>query len=359
MRQNIGTWLLMLVLTMLTTGCGGAAEEAAGEAEPLVVCVSSTDVASIVRAVGGEDVEVTAFVRPPDDPHVVEASQAMVQTLAQADLLVIVGLGLEQAWLPAMINQANNETVRADGSGHLDLSANLRTIVGPEGQGVPGSFHPEDNPHYLHDPVEGVKAARAIADRLAALRPEQADRFHVNFEQFAEQIMIAMLGEAVAEKHDAEAFEALAIVIEHGHFEEHLAEHGWTAVELGGWLGRLEEYRGTAVVGDHDMWPYFGRRYGMRVLGYLEPEPGVPPTTPHLSGLIERMREADCRVILSVPYFDPRHARFVADRTGAEILAMAHQPGARPDTDSYLQFVEYNARQLHEALRASPESIAP
>jgi len=321
-------------------------------AEPLKVCVSSTDVQTIVDAVGGEAVSVTSFVKGTEDAHVIEPTRRMVEALARTELLVVVGKGLEEAWLPGMLAQARREELGPGGLRHLDLSVNLRTIAGPEGRGVPGSFHPEDNPHFLVDPVEGVKAAAAVAEKLSELAPQQADQFEQRYRAFAESIMVEMLGEAIASKHSAEEFEELAIAIERGELAEHLGAHAGE-VELGGRLAAFEPYRDTPVVGDHDYWPYFARRYGVRVLGYLEIEPGVPPTTPHLQSLIAEMNERDARIIMTLPYFDARHARFVADATDATIVPMAHTPGSLPNTDTYLEWVFYNEKALLEAIKAN------
>ncbi|MEM7626388.1 MAG: metal ABC transporter substrate-binding protein [Planctomycetota bacterium] len=330
-------------------------------AKPLKVCVSSTDVKTIVEAVGGDAVSVTGFVKGPDDPHVVQPTRRMIEALARADLLVIVGNALEEAWLPGMVTQAGRAELGAGGKRHLDLSANLRTIVGPEGRGVPGSFHPEDNPHFLVDAVEGVKAAAAVADKLSEVAPEQTDQFEQRYRTFAKAVMVEMLGEAIASKHPAEDFEELAIAIERGKLAEHLAAHGGGDVALGGQLAVFEPFRDTPLVGDHDMWPYFARRYGVRVLGYLEPEPGVPPTAPHLQDVIGEMKARDVGAILTVAYFDPRHARFVADATGAVIAPMAHNPESRPGTESYLDMIRYNAQTLYEVLEKSRagEAAAP
>ena len=319
-------------------------------AEPIPVSVSSTDVKAIVEAVGGEAVAVTSFVKGPDDPHVVEPTRRMIEALVGAELLVIVGNGLEEAWLPAMVAQAGRDDLSEGGARLLDLSVNLRTIAGPTGGGVPGSFHPEDNPHFLVDAVEGVKAAEAVAAKLSELAPQSAEMFETNFRDFAEAVMVEMLGEALASRHGAEEFEALAIAIERGELAEHVGAHDAQAGALGGQLGRFEAYRDVPVVGDHDLWPYFARRYGVRVIGYLEPEPGVPPTAPHLQGVIADMRERGARVILTVPYFDARHAAFVAEATGAVIVPMANNPGSRPGTDGYLDMLRYNAAALREAL---------
>lgn len=331
-------------------GCGRE-EPGSGETgtESLAVCVSSTDAASLVKEVGGDSVRVTGFVKGPDDPHVVNATPSMVAALAEADLLVVVGLGLEDAWLPAMLDQAGNAAVMPGGDNHLDLSVNMRTIAGPEGQGVPESFHPEDNPHYLADPVEGVKAIQTIADKLSELRPDLASEFKQNADTLTHSIIVALVGDHVGGHVDASRLEELAIAIETDQLDAFPALKAQPEL-LGGWLGALRPYTGTPVVGDHDLWPYLARRYGVRVINYLEPEPGVPPTAPHLEQIISQMKESNCRTILTVQYFDPQHAGFVADATGATIVPMANQPGGRPGTDRYLEFINYNAEQLLQAL---------
>lgn len=357
-QTSLVVWALMLIGSLALVGCGSESGSGDGDADgPLQVSVSSTDVRAIVEAVGGSDVEVTAFVKGQDDPHVVEATRSMIESLSQADAMIVVGLGLEEAWLPTMIAQAKNDAVNEGGTGYLDLSVNLRTIVGPEGRGVPGSFHPEDNPHYLADPIEGIKAAGAVAEHLATLRPAHAEAFRERGRVFSKEIAQALFGQALADRFGPDEYETLAIAIERDELDAFLASA--SAVDgadaslpaLGGHLGALAEYRDQPVIGDHDLWPYFARRYGVRVLGYMEPEPGVPPTAPHLEKLIEQMREADCRVILSVQYFDPRHAAFVTEQTSAVVAPLANQPGGRPGTNSYLAFTDYNASQLLDALR--------
>ncbi len=309
----------------------------------------------MVKAVGGTNVSVTGFVKGEDDPHTVNATPSMVTALAEADLLVVVGLELEEAWLPAMLDQADNAEVKPGGEGHLDLSVNMRTVAGPEGRGVPKSFHPEDNPHYLADPVEGVKAAQAIADKLSKLRPDLASDFKRNADDFSQSIIVALVGDHVAKHIDASRLEELAIAIETNQLDDfpYLKEDPKV---LGGWLGKLRPYTDTPVVGDHDLWPYLARRYGIRVLSYLEPEPGVPPTTPHMQQVIAKMKESKCKIILTVQYFDARHPAFVAEATGSTIVPMANQPGGRPGTDTYLEFINYNAEQLFRNLSSLPEN---
>ncbi len=63
------------------------------------------------------------------------------------------------------------------------------------------------------------------------------------------------------------------------------------------------------------------------------------------------MKSDGIRVVLASAYYDPRHAAFVAAQSGGRVLAMANQAGARPGTDEYLGFVDYNVRQVVEGLK--------
>ena len=101
---------------------------------------------------------------------------------------------------------------------------------------------------------------------------------------------------------------------------------------------------------DHDLWPYFAERFGLNVIGFFEPKPGIAPTTAHLGDLVVRMRAMNVRAILSVGYFAPQHAEFVARSTGAAIVPMAHQVGALDGTSDYIEFVTHNVQAVATAL---------
>jgi ABC-type Zn uptake system ZnuABC Zn-binding protein ZnuA len=109
-------------------------------------------------------------------------------------------------------------------------------------------------------------------------------------------------------------------------------------------------YAGTKVVADHNLWPYFSQRFGLTMRGFMEPKPGVPPTTRHLQELVQTMRTENIGIILTSVYYDPRHAQFLAQNTGAKVVPLAHQVGARPGTDDYVSLIDYNVRQLVAAL---------
>ncbi|MCC6232029.1 MAG: zinc ABC transporter substrate-binding protein [Verrucomicrobiales bacterium] len=332
---------LLRVAAVLLTGL------AAQAAAVLNVCTSTPDLESLAKEVGGARVRVVCFSSGPEDPHEIELKPSFSRELEKADLYLQVGLGLENAWLERLMQTVKNAGVKPGQPGNLNLSQGVRLLEGEEGRPQPGSFHEEGNPHYLLDPLEGLKAARAIRDRLATLRPEWREEFGRNHAALALRLGTLMVGAACAASDDVEKllleWEGLKTPAETKAFQERHA--------LGGWMAALAAYRGKAFVGDHDLWPYFARRTGLTVLGYLEPSPGVSPTTPHLQGLIGRMKESKTTLVLMAPYFDGRHAEFVAKRTGARVVGMAHQTGGRPGTASYVDMVTFNMGNLLKGLQ--------
>jgi ABC-type Zn uptake system ZnuABC Zn-binding protein ZnuA len=285
-----------------------AGQAAAGAT--LRLCVSTPDIESLAKEVGGPRVTVFCFSTGPQDPHEIEIRPSFARELDAAHLFVQAGLGLENAWLKNLLRPVKNDAVKPGGPGNLNAGRLVRPLEGEAGQPVPNSYHEEGNPHYLLDPIEGLKAARALRDRLAQLRPEWKGEFDARYESFRRKLTVLLAGEECADD-DAEK---LALDFERATTPEALrallAEH-----KLGGWLGALAAHRG------------------------------------HLRDLVGRMKQRNVRVLLTAPYFEQRHAQFVAKNTGVKILPMCHQTGGRDGTDHYLLMLRHNFEQVINALK--------
>ena len=339
MKRYLHSKLPLLAAFMAATSLQAA------DSKPLSICVSTPDVASLVREIGGRDVRVLSFSSGPEDPHEVELKPSFVKTLNQCDLYVQVGLGIENAWLKNLLTAVKSSAVKPGGKSNLNLGIGVTPLEGEQGKGIPDSYHEDGNPHYLLDPIEGYKAAQAIAKKLGQLRPRKKAEFDARLEAFRKKIATAFLGKEHSHEDPVEVADEFAKAAAAGRLEEHLKQH-----DVGGWLKRSLRFRGTPVVGDHDLWPYFARRYGLEVLGYLEPSPGVPPTTRHLRKMIGEMKTKQVRVILTAPYFDPKHARFVSRNTGAVVVPTTHQTGGRRGTETYFAMLEHNFNVVFSAL---------
>jgi ABC-type Zn uptake system ZnuABC Zn-binding protein ZnuA len=317
-------------------------------AAPLQVCATVPELGVLTREAGGDEVSVVVFAKGTEDPHFVEARPSFVKDLSRADLLVVVGLDFEIGYLPVLLQNARNARVLPGAPGYLDASQAIELLDRPTApvDRSMGDVHPYGNPHYLLDPLNGLRVARLIAGRLGELRPEKREYFQARTTDLARRLGTALVGEPLARKYDPEKLAALA---EYGKLDDFLRQQGDEAA-LDGWLGAMRPYRGAKVVDDHNLWPYFARRFGIVVIGHMEPKPGITPTTKHLSELIDRMRAEQARALLAAAYYDPRHARFLATEAGVPIAAMANQAGARPGTDDYLALIDYNVHQVAGAL---------
>ena len=312
--------------------------------DPLRVCATLPDLGSLAHQIGGERIQLTVFAKGVEDPHFVEARPSFIKALADADLFLQAGMELETGWAPVLLANCRNARVQPGAQGHLDVSKGIRPLAVPTGtvDRSMGDVHARGNPHYLLDPLNGLAAARMIHDRLVELRPADKSAFDASLEGFRKKLGAALVGEKLAELYD---FEKLAQLDAANALEPFLAQQK-DGVKLGGWLGEVAPYRGVKAVADHDMWPYMAARFHLDIVGFMEPLPGVPPSTRHLADLVEQMKTQDVKLVLSSPYYDPRHARFVSEQTGARVVAIAHQVGSRPDTDDYLAMIDYNVKQL-------------
>jgi ABC-type Zn uptake system ZnuABC Zn-binding protein ZnuA len=285
----------------------------AGSASALDVVATTEDLASITREVGGDRVKVEALARGYQDPHFVEAKPSFVLKLHGADLLIAVGRELEIGWLPPLITQSRNSKVQPGGAGYLDASQNVRILEIPTGQitRAMGDVHPQGNPHYWLDPRNGRHIAQAIQQKLSALLPADAGYFAQRYAAFDQKL-------AAAEKR---------------------------------WDALLGPYRGTKIVTYHRSWSNFVDRFGLDVIGYVEPRPGIPPSPSHTLDLIQEMKRQGVKLILVEPYFDLKTPNAIARETGATVLVLSPSTGGVKEATDYVALFDYDTRVLADALK--------
>ncbi len=323
--------------------------------EPLRVCATIPELGSLAATIGGTEVTTTVFTRPTEDPHFTPARPSVVKAASQCALLLVNGLALEVGWLPVLLQGSRNAAIQPGRPGYVDVSVAITPLLVPQTptNRAMGDVHPGGNPHYLTDPLNGLRVATTIRDALVTLRPDARAGFDGRLTTLRDAIHTALVGSELAAKYGSDVPKLARL-----HEQKKLVSFLETQRErelLGGWLGALTPYPGATYVDDHRMWPYFARRFGLVHAGSLEPLNGIPPTTRHLQAIIEMMRTRNIRLLLTAAYYDPRHARFVAEKTGATILRMANQPGAVAGTSDYLETCDYNVRQVVQALAGLSE----
>ena len=279
------------------------------------VVATTQDLAALVSEVGGDKVTVEALARGYQDPHFVEAKPSFVIKLHSADLLVIVGRELEMGWLPALITQSRNARIQPGGAGYFDASLTARILDVPTGQitRAMGDVHPQGNPHYWLDPGNGRRIAQAIQKKLTEMNPADAAYFQQRYADFDKRL-------SAAESR---------------------------------WRSALAPYRGTKVVTYHRSWPNFAEAFGLDVVGYVEPKPGIPPSPSHQLALMQEMKRQGIKLILVEPYFDLKTPNAIARDTGAQVLVLPPSVGGVKQAGDYLKLFDYNVDLLVAALKTA------
>lgn len=231
----------------------------------LQIATTTTDLASLVKKVGHEQVDVFAIAKGTQDPHQIEAKPSFMMKLRTTDLVIAHGLELESAWIVPLIQGARNSKLTTK-DGLFELAGNLDPIEIPKGEvsRSDGDVHPGGNPHFQLDPIRLGKAAQLIARKLGDMDVSQKDFFIKNANSFEKEML--------------------------------------NKTKL--WNDRVKKSGIIEVVTYHKTFSYFCDRFNIRCLIQLEPKPGIPPTTSHLLTVIDQMKQRKINLVLIENLFE-------------------------------------------------------
>ena len=310
--MSCSRWIAGFALAMLALGF---LSPTLAHAKKLNVMTSTTDMAALTQEVGGDKVNVDSIAKGYQDPHFVEAKPSFLLKLRQADLLISVGLQLEIGWLPPLITQSGNPRIQVGAGGYLDASQFAQILEIPQGTvtRAEGDVHPLGNPHYWLDPDNGRRIAKGIAGKLGDLDPGDAAYFQQRFQDFDKRL-------SAAEQK---------------------------------WDGEMKAYRGRKVVTYHRSFPNFAQHFGLDVIGYVEPRPGIPPTPSHTLELIQLMKRENAKVVLVEPYFDLKTPQSIGRATGAQVIVYLPSVGGEKQVTNYFELFDYDINLLTKAFQAA------
>ena len=110
----------------------------------------------------------------------------------------------------------------------------------------------------------------------------------------------------------------------------------------------MAPYKGTKVVTYHRSFPNFAERFGLDIVGYVEPRPGIPPTPQHTLDLINEMKRQNVKLVLVEPYFDLKTPNAIGRETGAQVLVMPPSVGGVKEVTDYFKLFDYDINLLVE-----------
>lgn len=299
--KRIAISLLFLSLCCLAT--------TAAEAKINVVA-TIPDLAEFARRIGGDLVDVSSLATGVEDVHAVPMKPSFAVLLNRADMVVLLGLEAEHAFLPALLEAARNPKILRDGIGYIDCSKYVNVLEVPTRiDRALGDQHPMGNPHYNLDPVSMKEAARAMADGFTQNYPEDGSTFKKNLDALEADL----------------------------------------DTNITRWEREAAPLKGKKLVSYHPDMVYFADRFGLEPAGTIEIRAGIDPTPGHIEDLIDRMRREKVDIVVRERHYPAGLAETIAQRTGAKLVELPAMVGGVPEAKNYVGLIDYN---LHALLKA-------
>jgi zinc/manganese transport system substrate-binding protein len=283
-------WLICLALAMSAVPLRAQ--------DRLNVVASFSILGDFVKNVGGERVDVTTLVGPDGDVHVYAPAPADAKKVADANLLVINGLGLE-GWLPRLLQASG---------GKAPIIVATKSIA-------PLKLGYDADPHAWQSVENAKKYVANIRDALAAADPADADVFRKQAEAYLAKL----------DALDREVRQAVR---------------------------QIPESR-RKVISTHDAFGYFAAAYGVRFIAPLGVSTESEASARDIAGIITQIKTEKIPAVFLENISDPRLIRRISAETGARVggtLFSDSLTGEKGDAPTYIDMVRHNIKALTSAL---------
>ncbi len=269
---------------------------------------------SLLNELAGDKIDVTVGTSALQDVHQIEAKPSLIAKVRAANLVVCTGAELEIGWLPQLLKQSGNQAV-ASGPGSFSAASQVITLEKPtKFDRAAGDVHPEGNPHIQMDPYRVLVIAKALDARLVQLDPANAATYQSRLADFSTR---------------------------------------WRAAIVR-WQAKAAPLKGRNVVVQHVSWVYLNKWLGLNEIGELEPRPGVPPTSSHLSSLIATTKAGHTLAIIRAGYQDSKPSDWLSSRTGVPAVSLPLTVGGDAQSKDLFGLFDSTIDKLLAAAKAAP-----
>jgi len=318
--------------------------------EKINVVTTLSTYADITKNIGREKINVQYITAGNQDAHFVRPKPSYAVTLSNADLFVSTGLDLE-LWAPALVDMSKNAKIRSGQPGFVAAYDGLELLEKPAVLSKSeGDLHIYGNPHITTNPLNFKQIAENITIGLEKIDPGNSSYYRNNLEEFKKQIDVHTFGEELVKLMGGDLLTRLA---NSGQLIDFLKQKKYKNREmisyLGGWLKKGMIFRNKKMVAYHKNWIYFQNLFGLNVVGYVEPKPGIPPSPKHVENLISEMRKNNIKVIMAANYFDETKVKNVAERVGATAVIVPMYVDGAEGVDNVFKLVDHWIDNLAKA----------
>ncbi|MEK7486332.1 MAG: metal ABC transporter substrate-binding protein [Planctomycetota bacterium] len=311
-------------------------------AQKLVIVTTTSDLASIAEAVGGDYAEVSSIHTGKQDSHYLTAKPSYMVQIRNADLFIRIGMELEIGWEPLLVKGARNSSIAEGTSGLLDASTAIKPLEIPQGtiDRSMGDVHPYGNPHYWLDPYNARAIAKLMAKRMSELASANQSAYQQKADRFIRKIDTAMFGSKLVDLIDPENLWTLH---QENKLESLLREKG---VALEGWAGKMAPLNGVKIITYHRSWTYFFSRFHLVSLIELEPKPGISPSTAHLLHVIQLGMEQKPPLVMIEAFYNSKPAELVASKIGAQVLILPNSVHGIEAVSDYVALIDHLVNEI-------------
>lgn len=273
--------------------------------------------ADIAQNVAGSRFEVTALVHPGTDPHSFEPTPADVARIADSELLIANGAGLEEFLGPVLKNIGSRSLL-------IEAAAGIPSRKPHEENGA-GSSHEADgehqhevDPHFWLDPNHVIKYVENIQKGFSEADPDGAGFYAANA-----GVYIGKLREL----------------------------DNWIAAQV----SQLPQER-RLLVTNHESFGYYADRYGFKVVGTVIPSvgTGASPSAQQMAQLIDQIGKTGAKAVFVEIGANPQLAQQIARETGITVITRLYThslTAAGGDAPTYLEMMRHNTQAIVEALK--------
>jgi len=268
------------------------------------VVATTSVIYDLVKQVGGDKVSVDYLCRGDQDPHFLEILPSYMLKIRKADIMFEIGLGLE-LWAPQLIDGSRNSNLIL-----VDLSKEINKKEVPAGKidASQGDIHPYGNPHYWLDPDNAKVMAKQILESLSEQDPDNANYFRSNYNKFVKNL------------------------------EEKIKQ----------WEDKMSKVKGKPVVFFHASWIYFAEHFGIKIAGYVEPKPGIPPTPSHNAEVINLIKKNNINFIVMENYYSDNSPKQISSATGVNVLKVPVGVFGIDGVNNYIEMIDYIVNKFLE-----------
>jgi len=281
------------------------------EAFALNIFACEPEWAALTGEIAKGKADIYSATTPTQDVHFIQSRPSLIAQIRKADLVVCSGADLEIGWLPLILRKAGSSKVQEGGSNLIYAAHHINTIEKPVRiDRADGDIHPDGNPHLHLNPYNILKMASVIADKLADIDSENAAFYREN----------------------EKAFTA-----------------GFSA-SIKKWKQKAETLNGISVIANHRNMSYLFDWLNIKTAGTLEPKPGIPATSKHLSELTATVRRDNVRFIVHAPFESAKPAQWLSGQTGVKTVVLPYTVGGNEQAKTLPTLFENSIELMLQAM---------